>query len=53
VTVFHFIAKGTIEEKMLELQRRKQTVSDVVLRGTDKSTLMTKEDVMDILEGKI
>lgn len=53
VTVFHFIAKGTIEEKMMELQRRKQTVSDVVLRGTDKSTLMTKEDVMDILEGKI
>ncbi len=53
VTVFHFIAKGTIEEKMLELQRRKQTVSDVVLRGTDTSTLMTKEDVMDILEGRI
>lgn len=53
VTVFHFIAKGTIEEKMMELQRRKQTVSDVVLRGTDKSTLMTKEDVMDILEGRI
>jgi SNF2 family DNA or RNA helicase len=53
VTVFHFIAKGTIEEKMLELQRRKQTVSDVLLSGTDTSSLMTKEDVMDILEGKI
>ena len=49
VTVFHFIAKGTIEEKMLELQRRKQTVSDVLLSGTDTSSLMTKEDVMDIL----
>lgn len=53
VTVFHFIAKGTIEEKMLELQRRKQTVSDVLLSGTDTSSLMTKEDVMDILEGRI
>ncbi len=53
VTVFHFIAKGTIEEKMLELQRRKQTVSDMVLSGTDTSSLMTKEDVMDILEGRI
>lgn len=53
VTVFHFIAKGTIEEKMLELQRRKQDVSDVLLSGTDTSSLMTKEDVMDILEGRI
>lgn len=53
VTVFHFIAKGTIEEKMLELQRRKQTISDVVLSGTDTSSLMTKEDVMDILDGRI
>jgi len=53
VTVFHFIAKGTIEEKMLELQRRKQTVSDVLLSGTDSSSLMTKEDVMDILDGRI
>ncbi len=52
VTVFHFIAKGTIEEKMLELQHRKKNVSDVLLSGTDTSSLMTKEDIIDVLEGK-
>lgn len=52
VTVFHFIARGTIEEKMLELQRRKQTVSDMVLSETNSSSFMTKDDIIDILNGQ-
>lgn len=48
-TVFKLIAKGTIEEKILELQENKKELADQILSGEGNSlSSMTKEDLMKL-----
>ena len=53
VEVIHLITKGTIEEKILELQNKKRTLSDKLIDGQarDKNILseLTKEDIENLL----
>lgn len=52
VTIYHLIADGTIEERMLELQDRKWDVSGMVLRQSDKPiTKMSRTELIDLLGG--
>jgi SNF2 family DNA or RNA helicase len=49
VTVYRLISKGTIEEKILERQKQKQTLADVVI-GRDELGFknLTKEELLDL-----
>ena len=51
VTVYKLIARHTIEEKILELQENKKTLSDLILseKGVTASQL-TKEELLQILQ---
>lgn len=53
VEVIHLITKGTIEEKILELQNKKRILSDKLIYGEirDKNILseLTKEDIKNLL----
>lgn len=53
VEVIHLITKGTIEEKILELQNKKRILSDKLIDGEvrDKNILssLTKEDIENLL----
>ena len=53
VEVIHLISKGTIEEKILELQNKKRLLSDKLIDGEirDKNILstLTEEDIRNLL----
>lgn len=53
VEVVHLVTKGTIEEKILELQNKKKILSDKLIDGDkrDKNILgsLTKEDIKNLL----
>lgn len=49
VEVYRLITKGTIEEKILELQESKKHLVSTVLEGHDSRANMTLEDIRDIL----
>ena len=50
VTVYNLISKGTIEEKILEMQKNKQQLVDNIL-GSDRvnSSNLSKEDLLGLL----
>lgn len=50
VTVYHLIAKGTIEEKILRLHKKKQNLADSILEGTSLSHPITIEELKELLD---
>jgi SNF2 family DNA or RNA helicase len=54
VFVYRLIAKGTLEEKIQELQRTKAGLADAVLAGGEMQGLqITPEDLLGVLSAKI
>lgn len=50
VQIYKMVAQGTIEEKILELQNRKEELAEAVLGGEKfSSTSIDKDDLMNIL----
>ena len=50
VTVYKLIAKGSIEEKILQMQEMKKNLADEILSGeTGGLTQMTKEELLELL----
>jgi SNF2 family DNA or RNA helicase len=50
VQVIRLVAKGTIEEKITELQMKKQNLIDEVIQsGEEPLKAMTEEDIREIL----
>ncbi|WP_172252395.1 DEAD/DEAH box helicase [Saccharibacillus deserti] len=50
VQVIRLVAKGTVEEKMHELQRKKTAlIGDVIRPGEDSITSLTDADLLDLL----
>lgn len=49
VFVYNLIVAGSVEERMMQLQRRKQHLADVILHGQASSS-WTEQDVADLLE---
>ena len=43
--VYKLIATGTVEEKMVELQGKKQALVDSVLSGTGAGLSFTEDDI--------
>ena len=51
VHVYRFIAKDTIEERILELQEKKSALMDAVTGGEGQSILsMSKEELLALLD---
>jgi tetratricopeptide (TPR) repeat protein len=49
VTVYRLVAKGTIEEKIVEMHRHKRDLADSLLEGTDAGGRMSVEEMMALL----
>ena len=49
VEVYRLITRGTIEEKILELQEGKKNLVTTVLDGNESRVSMTVEDIKEIL----
>jgi SNF2 family DNA or RNA helicase len=53
VFVYRLIARGTLEEKIQELQRRKSALADAVLEGGETQGLqITQEDLLSIFRAE-
>ncbi|GAB4267517.1 MAG: hypothetical protein Kow0092_20880 [Deferrisomatales bacterium] len=49
VTVYRLVAAGTIEEKIVELHRRKRDLADSLLEGTDSGARLSLEELTELL----
>ena len=49
VEVYRLITRGTIEEKILEMQESKKNLVTTVLDGNETRASMTIEDIKEIL----
>lgn len=49
VTVYHLVAKNTIEEKIRRLHRTKQDLADSLLEGSDIAGKLSIEDIMELV----
>jgi SNF2 family DNA or RNA helicase len=50
VMVYRIVAEDTVEERVLELQRRKQELAEVALGAAGAATSITREDLLALLE---
>ena len=51
VTVYRLVTKGTIEEQIVELHRRKRDLADRLLEGTDAPARLSTVDLLELLRG--
>ncbi len=49
VTVYRLVAKGTIEEKIVEMHRHKRDLADSLLEGTEAGGRMSVEEMMALI----
>ena len=50
VTVYHLVAKNTIEEKILRLHKTKRNLADALLDGSDVGHKLNADDLLAMLE---
>lgn len=50
VTIYRLIARNTIEEKIIKLHATKKDLSDSLLEGSDLSSQLTREDLLELLK---
>ena len=50
VTVYRFVTKGTIEEKIIELHKAKRELVDSLLDGADISGKMSAEELLNLIK---
>ena len=49
VTIYRLVAKGTIEEKIVDLHRHKRALADTLLAGADVSGKMSTEELLTLI----
>ncbi len=49
VMVYRLVARGTVEERILELQQHKRQLADQALLGADQALALTKDDLLSLL----
>ena len=49
VTIYRLIAAGTVEEKILKLHATKKSLADALLEGTEMSSRLGREEIMELL----
>jgi len=50
VTIYRFIAKHTIEDKIVQLHQQKRDLADSLLEGSDSGGKMSLKDIMRLVE---
>ncbi len=50
VTVYHFVAKNTIEEKIRRLHRTKRDLADSLLEGTDMASKLGMKEILELVD---
>jgi len=52
VQVYQLIVRGTVEEKILDMQKRKAALAEAVIqKGGDGFSVLSREELMGLLEG--
>jgi superfamily II DNA or RNA helicase len=49
VTIYRFVTKGTVEERIVELHRHKRDLADSLLEGTDVAGKISTDDLIELL----
>ncbi len=49
VTIYRFVCRGTIEERILELHTRKRDLADGLLEGTELTGKLIAEELMRLI----
>jgi len=49
VTIYRFVCRGTIEERILELHARKRDLADGLLDGTELTGKLSAEELMRLI----
>ena len=50
VTIYRLVAKGTIEDKIVDLHRHKRDLANSLLEGGDVSGKMSVEDILELIQ---
>ncbi|MDQ6992020.1 MAG: DEAD/DEAH box helicase [Mariprofundus sp.] len=50
VTIYRFIAKGTIEDKIVQMHRQKRDLADTLLEGSDSGGKLSLHEIMRLVE---
>jgi hypothetical protein len=50
VTIYRFIAKNTVEDKIVQLHHQKRDLADSLLEGSDSSGTLSLNDIMKLVE---
>jgi SNF2 family DNA or RNA helicase len=53
VTIYRLIARGTIEEKIIELHRHKRDLAESLLEGGDMSGKMSAEELLSLIRDTV
>jgi SNF2 family DNA or RNA helicase len=51
VTIYRFVTQGTIEERIVELHHAKRDLADSLLEGTDMSSKLSAEELLQLIRG--
>ena len=51
VTIYRLITKNTIEEKIIDLHHTKKDIADSLLEGSNMSSKLTRDDLIELLKG--
>ena len=51
VTVYRLVAKGTIEEQIVQLHRHKRELADRLLEGADTPARLSTDEMLELLRG--
>ena len=49
VTIYRLIAEGTVEEKIIDLHGTKKSLADALLEGTEMSSRLGKDEILELL----
>ncbi len=49
VTIYRLIAEGTVEEKILKLHGTKKSLADALLEGTEMSSRLGRDEILELL----
>jgi SNF2 family DNA or RNA helicase len=50
VTIYRLVNEGTIEEQIVEMHRTKRDLADSLLEGTNMSTRLSTDELLDLLK---
>ncbi len=50
VTIYRFVAKSTIEERIVQLHHDKRDLANGILEGTDKANKLSADDLLVLLK---